>query len=104
VVGPSIVVLTLGAYQLSIGESTAAILVITLGLVLVGFLPDALIRPRLASFTAGMPGSLYFVGFVGGVLTIGLVGFIAGPLAVAVLIEAAEQLTMEMGVEPSGED
>lgn len=104
VVGPSIVVLTLGAYQLSIGESTAAILVVTLGLVLVGFLPDALIRPRLASLTAGMPGSLYFVGFVGGVLTIGLVGFIAGPLAVAVLIEAAEQLTMEVGVEPTSED
>jgi predicted PurR-regulated permease PerM len=83
-----------------IGQSTAAILVVVLGLVLVGFLPDALIRPRLASFTAGMPGSLYFVGFIGGVLTVGIIGFIAGPLAVAVLIEAADQLTEEVGVEP----
>jgi predicted PurR-regulated permease PerM len=100
VVGPSVVVIALGAYQLAIGQSTAAILVVVLGLVLVGFLPDALIRPRLASFTAGMPGSLYFVGFIGGVLTVGIIGFIAGPLAVAVLIEAADQLTEEVGVEP----
>jgi predicted PurR-regulated permease PerM len=104
ILGPSVIVAVLAVYQLAIGDTTAAILVITLGLLLIGFLPDALIRPRLASMTADMPASLYFVGFIGGVLTVGLVGFIAGPLAVGVLVEAAEQLTEEMGVEPSEED
>jgi predicted PurR-regulated permease PerM len=104
ILGPSVIVVMLAVYQLAIGDTAAAILVATLGLVLIGFLPDALIRPRLASMTADMPASLYFVGFIGGVLTVGLVGFIAGPLAVAVFVEAAEQLTEEMGVEPTSED
>ena len=104
ILGPSVIVAMLAVYRLAVGDTTAAILVATLGLVLIGFLPDALIRPRLASMTADMPASLYFVGFIGGVLTVGLVGFIAGPLAVAVFVEAAEQLTEEMGVEPTSED
>jgi len=104
VLGPSVVIGALAVYQLTIGDTTAAILVTALGLILVGFLPDALVRPRLASMTADMPASLYFVGFIGGILTVGLVGFIAGPLVVAVLIEAAETLSEEMGVEPTGED
>jgi predicted PurR-regulated permease PerM len=99
IVGPSVLVLALGAYQLTLGDFGAAVLVVAFGLVLIGFLPDALIRPRLAAYTAGMPGSLYFVGFTGGVLTIGVVGFIAGPLVVAVLIEAGYQLSSEMGVK-----
>jgi predicted PurR-regulated permease PerM len=104
IIGPSVLVIVLGGYQVTLGNPSAAVLVVAFGLVLIGFLPDALIRPRLASYTAGMPGSLYFVGFVGGVLTIGIVGFIAGPLAVAVLLEAGQQLSTEMGVEPAPPD
>ena len=101
IIGPSVLVIVLGIYQITLGNPSAAVLVVAFGLVLIGFLPDALIRPQLAAYTAGMPGSLYFVGFVGGVLTIGIVGFIAGPLAVAVLLEADQQLSAEMGVEPA---
>jgi predicted PurR-regulated permease PerM len=104
IIGPSVLVIVLGIYQVTLGNPSGAVLVVAFGLVLVGFLPDALIRPQLASYTAGMPGSLYFVGFVGGVLTIGIVGFIAGPLAVAVLLEAGQQLSTEMGVEPASPD
>lgn len=98
VVGPSVVVLALAGYQLMIGATTAAILVLVFGLVLVGFLPDAVIRTQLASYTSGMPGSLYFVGFTGGVLTVGIIGFIAGPLAVALLLETGTLLSAEIGV------
>ncbi|RXK50304.1 AI-2E family transporter [Halorientalis pallida] len=104
IVGPSVLVIVLGIYQVTLGNPGAAVLVVAFGLVLVGFFPDALIRPRLATYTAGMPGSLYFVGFTGGVLTVGIVGFIAGPLAVAVLLEAGQQLSTEMGVEPAPPD
>jgi len=103
IVGPALVVLALGAYQVAIGSTAAAVLVVALGLVLVGFLPDAIIRPQLASFTDAMPGSLYFVGFVGGLLTVGVVGFIAGPLAVGLLLEASEQLSEDAGVTPTAE-
>ncbi|QSG10546.1 putative PurR-regulated permease PerM [Halapricum desulfuricans] len=87
IIGPSVLVLAIAGFELAIGNTTGAIVVAVLGLVLIGFLPDALIRPQLASLTAKMPGSLYFIGFVGGILSIGVVGVIAGPVVVGLLAE-----------------
>lgn len=95
ILGPSVVILGLAAVELVANNVTDAAIVTVVGLVVVGFLPDALIRPRLARLTAGMPGSLYFVGFTGGVLSVGLVGLVAGPVVVALLAEAVSLLTEE---------
>jgi predicted PurR-regulated permease PerM len=95
VIGPSIVVLTIAVADVINGDITGAILVTVFGLVLVGFLPDAVIRPKLARYTTGLPASLYFVGFTGGVLTLGVIGFIAGPVAIALLVELSSLLTNE---------
>jgi predicted PurR-regulated permease PerM len=95
VIGPSIVVLTIAAADLINGNITGAILVTVFGLVFIGFLPDAVIRPKLARYTTGLPASLYFVGFTGGVLTLGIIGFIAGPVAIALLVELSSLLTSE---------
>jgi predicted PurR-regulated permease PerM len=95
VVGPSILVVFVAAGQAVAGEVATAVLVTVVGLVFVGFLPDALIRPRLASLTTGMPATLYFVGFVGGTLTLGIVGVIAGPLVVALFVEVSELITRD---------
>lgn len=96
IVGPSVLVLGLAGIDVAVGEVTRATVVVGAGLVLVGWLPDAIVRPRLARRTADMPGSLYFVGFTGGLFTIGVVGVIAGPLVVSVLGEAVRMLAEEM--------
>ncbi|MHB9287718.1 AI-2E family transporter [Halobacteriales archaeon Cl-PHB] len=95
ILGPSIVIVAIAGADLLAGNTAAAITVLGFGLLLVGFLPDAVIRPRLAQWTSGIPGSLYFVGFVGGVLSVGAVGVIAGPVVVALLAESVEQLSTE---------
>jgi predicted PurR-regulated permease PerM len=95
VVGPSVVVLAIAAAEAINGDITGAVLVTVFGLVLVGFLPDAVIRPKLARSTTGLPASLYFVGFTGGVLTLGVIGFIAGPVVIALLVELSSLLTSE---------
>jgi predicted PurR-regulated permease PerM len=97
ILGPSIVVLVLAALELVAGNVVDAAVVTVVGLVVIGFLPDALIRPRLARLTSGIPGSLYFVGFTGGILSVGLVGLIAGPVVVALLAEAVSLLSAEAG-------
>ncbi|WP_132057992.1 AI-2E family transporter [Halorussus amylolyticus] len=102
IVGPSVLVGLLALYQFSVGDVTAAVLVGVVGAVLIGWLPDALVRPRLARHTADLPGSLYFIGFTGGLLSIGPVGFIAGPLVVALLVEAAEMLAAEVNGTANG--
>lgn len=95
VVGPSMLVGALAVVDVLAGNVVRAVLVTVVGMVLVGFAPDAVIRPRLANWAAHLPTSLYFIGFTGGVLTVGPIGFIAGPLAVAVLVEVVSLLADE---------
>lgn len=90
ILGPSVVVVAVAGVEAAGADLPQAILVLVLGLTLVGFLPDAILRPRLAKHSAGMPASLYFVGFLGGVFTVGPIGIIAGPLALSLLVQTVE--------------
>jgi len=90
IIGPSVVVVSLAAVEVAVGNVPEAAVVLVLGLVVIGFVPDAVLRPRLAQYSAGMPASLYFVGFLGGVFTVGPIGIIAGPLVLSVLLQTVE--------------
>lgn len=104
VVGPSVLILGLAAYHLAVSDPLAAALVATIGLPLIGAVPDVVIRPRLARRTANISGGLYLIGFVGGVLTVGPIGIIVGPLAVAIALEAAGLLSAELAEGPVAGD
>ena len=106
VLGPSVLVAVLALVDL-VGpdpNTTRAVLVLVAGGILIGAVPDAVIRPRLASWAADLPTSLYFIGFVGGVLTVGAIGFIMGPLVVALVIEAVDLLSAEQGAADDGDE
>lgn len=102
IVGPSLLVAGLVAAELLAGDALGALLVGVVGWFFVAFLPDVLIRPRLAERTANVPGSLYFIGFTGGLLTLGAVGVIAGPVVVVLLHEAVALVAEETAVDPAG--
>jgi predicted PurR-regulated permease PerM len=104
ILGPSLVVVSLTGYHVALGQLPQAVAIFVLGGVLIAWLPDVLIRPRLASETAHLPGGLYFVGFVGGLLTLGPVGVIAGPLVVALVLELAGLVSTELNDIPVEED
>ncbi len=93
ILGPSILVVALAASDLLIGATTRAVAVLVLGLAVVSFIPDAVIRTRLAARTGKISSGLYFVGFVGGILTIGPLGLIVGPLVVSLLLEVVDLLS-----------
>ncbi|WP_224448254.1 AI-2E family transporter [Haloprofundus salilacus] len=103
VLGPSLLLLLLALYHLTLGQTVAALLVFVVGGFFVAFLPDVLIRPRLARRTADLPGSVYFVGFVGGLLSLGALGVIVGPLVVALVLESAKLLSSELELQFSDE-
>jgi len=103
VIGPSVVVIGLATFEVTQGALTTAVLLFVVGLVMIAFLPDAVIRRRLARRTAELPASLYFVGFTGGVLSLGVVGIIAGPLAVALLVETVSLLGEAVPPGPAGD-
>lgn len=104
VLGPSVIIAAVAVVDLVQGNAPRATLVVLVGLLVVGFLPDALLRPRLAGLAADLSTTLYFVGFVGGVLTLGAVGFVVGPLVVALLVETVELLSTELGEHPEADD
>nr|WP_250139601.1 AI-2E family transporter [Halosolutus amylolyticus] len=96
IVGPSVLIAPIAIYHVTAGDPVAAALVGVLGLVIVGWLPDVAVRPRLARRSAGLPGSLYFIGFTGGLFTLGAIGVVVGPLIVAVFVEAVDLLAAEV--------
>ena len=88
ILGPGVLLGVLAVADILAGNIERAVLVAVVGGVLIGLVPDMVIRPRLASYAADLPVTLYFVGFVGGILSLGVIGFIAGPLIVALVVEA----------------
>lgn len=99
ILGPSVLILVVGATEVVAGNVNQAVAVVSVGLVVIGFLPDAILRPRLAHIATDVPASLYFIGFTGGTLSVGLVGIVAGPVAVAWLAEAVALLSAETNAE-----
>ncbi len=87
ILGPSILVIVLAANDFLIGNLVRGGAMLVLGLLFISLLPDALIRTKLAEKTGKLNSSLYFIGFVGGILTIGALGVVIGPLVVALLVE-----------------
>lgn len=96
IIGPIVLLLALGAVHVMAGEVIAAALVVGVGGLVIGWLPDLLVRPKLVQYTTGMSGSLYFVGFIGGITSLGMIGILAGPLFVALLVEGIDQLAAQM--------
>lgn len=96
IIGPIVLLVALGAFHVVAGEVVAAVLVVVVGGVIVGWLPDILVRPRLARYTTGLSGTLYFVGFIGGIASLGIIGVLAGPLLVALLVEGTDRLAAQM--------
>lgn len=97
IVGPSILLGALAIYHVVVGDVVAAVLILVVGGLVIGWLPDILVRPQLAKRAGRLPGTLYFIGFMGGLLTVGPIGIIAGPLAVALVVEAVALLKAESG-------
>jgi predicted PurR-regulated permease PerM len=100
ILGPSVLLVIVAVFHLAADEVVRALLVLGVGGFFIAWLPDILIRPRLAERTANLSGGVYFIGFVGGLLSMGAIGVIAGPLVVALVVEAASLLSEELNAVP----
>jgi predicted PurR-regulated permease PerM len=96
IIGPSVLIVALAAFEVTVGNVAGAVELVVLAGLFIAIVPDLVIRPRFARRTADMPGSLYFIGFTGGVFSLGPVGIIAGPLIVSLFSESVQLLSSEM--------
>ncbi|WP_181685085.1 AI-2E family transporter [Halorhabdus salina] len=95
IIGPSVLIGILVVTEVLAENAVQGMVVGTIGLVFIAGLPDLIVRPRLSAIAADLPGSLYFIGFTGGILTMGAIGIIAGPVVVALFAESVELLASE---------
>jgi len=76
---------TAGILYLILGDFTTGILILTLGTGAV-LINQNIIRPRLDGNKSGMHAAIVFLGSMGGLIWMGIVGFLAGPLIAALFI------------------
>lgn len=86
ILGPSILMAFLALYAVSISDIPALLLLIFVGYPVVCAFPDLFIRPILMGRRTCIHPVIMWIGFVGGIYTLGLVGFVVGPLVLALLV------------------
>ncbi|WP_265581838.1 AI-2E family transporter [Methanofollis aquaemaris] len=96
IIGPSVIMLIVGAFALSQGDLRGAALAALIGYPVVCALPDIYFRPLMMGRRARIHPVIMWIGFFGGLVVMGLVGFVLGPLFVVLAITAYHILVEEL--------
>ena len=86
VLGSAIAFLLVGTYALAIGDIPGVLILFILGYLGVSCIPEVFIRPVLVGRRVKINPVIMFIGIIGGLLIMGLAGFVLGPLLVVLLI------------------
>jgi predicted PurR-regulated permease PerM len=84
VLGAGIPMVILLLYSFAIGDLRGFALVFLIGYLVVALLPEISIRPILMGRRTHISPYLMFFGFLGGILLLGISGFLLGPLVLAI--------------------
>jgi predicted PurR-regulated permease PerM len=84
VLGAGIPMVILLLYSFAIGDLRGFLLVFFVGYLVVALLPEITIRPILMGRRTHISPWIMFFGFLGGILLLGISGFLLGPLILAV--------------------
>lgn len=86
IIGPSFLMVFLAIYAFSIGDIRSVALIAFVGYPVVCAFPDIYLRPVMMGMRASINPVLMWIGFFGGLAVMGLVGFVLGPLFVALIV------------------
>ena len=90
-IGGAVVVCAIGLYYILSGESLWGYALIGWGVTAVGMV-DNIAKPMLARRRLKLPGSVLFFSMLGGIATFGVMGVVAGPLAVSFFLVVVRAL------------
>jgi predicted PurR-regulated permease PerM len=85
VVGANSILVPMGIYQILTGHIAIGIIIIVLGAGAI-VVNQNLIRPRLDGNKSGMHPAIMFVASMGGLITMGIVGFLVGPMIAGLFV------------------
>jgi predicted PurR-regulated permease PerM len=86
VLGSSVVFIIVGMYALALDDMQGVLILFFLGYIVVSLLPEVYIRPVLVGRRVRINPIIMFIGIIGGLLTMGLAGFVLGPVIIVLLI------------------
>jgi predicted PurR-regulated permease PerM len=86
VLGASIPMIILLFYTFAIGDIRGFLLVLFIGYLVIALLPELTLRPILMGRRTHISPVVMFFGFMGGILLLGIPGFLLGPLILAVAV------------------
>lgn len=95
-VGTLLVWIPAGIYLIGTGHVTAGVVELVWSTLIVVFLTDYVIRPRLVGGGTGVPTILTFVSLFGGVEVFGFIGLIVGPVIVTLCVAVLKTYEREV--------
>jgi predicted PurR-regulated permease PerM len=95
VLGSSVVFILMGTYAFALGDTRGVLILFFLGYLIVSCVPEFYIRPVLVGRRVKIHPVIMFIGIVGGTLTMGLVGFVVGPVIIVLLITSYRMYVQE---------
>lgn len=88
ILGSSSTFILIGAYALALGDTRGVFIVFFLGYLIVSCVPEIYVRPVLVGRRVKINAVIMFIGIIGGILTMGLAGFVLGPVIIVLLINS----------------
>jgi predicted PurR-regulated permease PerM len=99
-VGVGLVWAPAGIILLALGEVVKGIVVLLVGTFVIGVV-DNLLRPILVGRDTEMPDYLVLLSTLGGLSTLGISGFVIGPVIAAFFLAVWDMFAQEYGADPS---
>jgi predicted PurR-regulated permease PerM len=85
IVGTNSILVPMAIFQIAIGNIWTGIIILVIGTGTVA-VNQNIIRPRLDGYKSGMHPAIMFVASMGGLIVMGIVGFLAGPMIAGLFI------------------
>jgi predicted PurR-regulated permease PerM len=95
IIGSSTAFILIGTYALALGDTRGVLILFFLGYLIVSLVPEVYVRPVLIGRRVKINPVIMFIGIVGGILTMGLAGFVLGPLLIVLVITSYRMYTDE---------
>lgn len=86
ILGSSSTFALVGAYALALGDTRGVTVAFFLGYLIVSCVPEIYIRPVLIGRRVKVSAFIMLIGILGGIFTMGLAGFVLGPVIMVLLI------------------
>jgi predicted PurR-regulated permease PerM len=95
ILGSSVAFILIGTYALALDDTRGVFILFFLGYLIVSCVPEIYVRPVLVGRRVKIHPLIMFIGIISGILTMGLAGFVLGPVIIVLIITSYRMYVQE---------